>query len=58
MKMQTLKTKNRALKFTYTSTIIISMDLDKYMSQRPSNKSGIGYKKSSMTFMCSKNKEK
>jgi hypothetical protein len=58
VKVQTLKTKNRALKFSYISTNIISTDLDKYVGQRLSNKSGLEYKKLSMTFMCLKNKEK
>jgi hypothetical protein len=34
------------------------MDLDKTIGQRPSNKSGLGYKKSSKTSNCPKLKEK
>jgi hypothetical protein len=34
------------------------MDLDKAIGQRPSNKSGLGYKKSSKTSNCPKSKEK
>jgi hypothetical protein len=34
------------------------MDLDKVIGQRPSNKSGFGYKKSSKTLNCPKSKEK
>jgi hypothetical protein len=56
--MHTLETENRALKFTYTSTNIISTDLDKHVGQRPSNKSGLKYEKLSMTFMCPKHKKK
>jgi hypothetical protein len=58
MKVQTLETKNRALKSSCTSTSITSMDLDKIIGQKPTNKSGIGYKKSSKTSNCLKSKEK
>jgi hypothetical protein len=58
VKVQTLKTKNRTLKSSCTSTNITSMDLDKAIDQRPSNKSGLGYKKSSKTSNCPKLKEK
>jgi hypothetical protein len=34
------------------------MDLDKFVGQRPNNKSGLGYKKSFMTSNCSKSKDK
>jgi hypothetical protein len=34
------------------------MNLDKTTSQRPSNKSGLGYKKTSKTSNCPKLKEK
>jgi hypothetical protein len=34
------------------------MDLDKVIGQRPSNKSGLGYKKSSKTSNWPKSKEK
>jgi hypothetical protein len=46
------------LKFSCTSTSITSMDLDKVIGQRPGNKSGLGYKKSSKTLNCPKLKEK
>jgi hypothetical protein len=58
VKVQTLETKNRALKSSYTSTDITSMDLDKAIGQKPRNKSGLGYKKSSKTYNCPKLKEK
>jgi hypothetical protein len=58
VKVQTLETKNRALKFSCISTSITSMDLDKVIGQRPSNKSGLGYKKSFKTLNCPKSKEK
>jgi hypothetical protein len=58
VKVQTLKTENRALKSSCISTNITSMDLDKVIGQRPSNKSGLGYKKSSKTSICPKSKEK
>jgi hypothetical protein len=58
VKVQHLETKNSALKSSYTSTSITSMDLNKAIGQRPSNKSGLGYKKSSKTSNCSKSKEK
>jgi chromosome segregation ATPase len=56
--VQTLETENRALKSPCTSTNITSMDLDKVIGQRPSNKSGLGYKKFSKTSNCPKSKEK
>jgi hypothetical protein len=56
--MQTLESENRALKSSCTSTSITSMGLDKAMGQIPSNKSGLGYKKSSKTSNCPKLKEK
>jgi hypothetical protein len=34
------------------------MDLDKFVGQKPSNKSGLGYKKSLKTLNCPKSKEK
>jgi hypothetical protein len=58
VKVQTLETENRALKSSYTSTNITSMSLDKTIGQRPSNKSDLGYKKSSKTSNCPKLKEK
>jgi hypothetical protein len=58
MKVQTLETENRALKSSCISTSFNSMDLDKVIGQRPSNKSGLGYKKSSKTSNCPKSKEK
>jgi hypothetical protein len=57
-KVQTLETENRALKSSCTSTSITSMNLDKFVDQRPSNKSGFGYKKSFKTSNYSKSKEK
>jgi hypothetical protein len=58
MKVQTLETENRELKSSCISTSFTSMNLDKVIGQRPSNKSGLGYKKSSKTSNCSKSKEK
>jgi hypothetical protein len=58
MKVQTLETEKRALKSSCISTSFTSMDLDKVIGQRPSNKSGLGYKKSSKTSNCPKSKEK
>jgi hypothetical protein len=58
IKVQTLETKNRVLKSSCISTSITSMDLDKVIGQRPSDKSGLEYKKSSKTLNCSKLKEK
>jgi hypothetical protein len=52
MKVQTLETENRALKSSCISTNITSMDLDKVIGQRLSNKSGLGCKKSSKTSNC------
>jgi hypothetical protein len=49
LKVQTLETKNMTLKSSCTSTSITSMNLDKVVGQRPSNKLGLGYKKSSKT---------
>jgi hypothetical protein len=58
VKVQTLETENRALKSSYISTSITSMDLDKVIGQTLSNKSGLGCKKSSKTSNCPKSKEK
>jgi hypothetical protein len=58
VKVQTLKIENRTLKSSCISTSITSMDLDKAIGQRPSNKSGLGYKKFSKTSNCPKLKEK
>jgi hypothetical protein len=58
VKVQTLETENRALKSSCISISITSMDLDKVIGQRPSNKSGLGYNKSSKTSNCPKSKEK
>jgi cell shape-determining protein MreC len=58
VKMQTLEIENRALKSSCISTSITSIDLDKVIGQRPSNKSGLGYKKSFKTSNCPKSKEK
>jgi hypothetical protein len=58
VKVQTLETENRALKFSYISTNITSMDLNKVIGQKPSNKSGLEYKKSSKTSNYLKSKEK
>jgi hypothetical protein len=52
------RTKNRALKSSCTSTSITLMDLDKAIGQRSSNKSNLGYNKSSKTLNCPKSKEK
>jgi hypothetical protein len=49
VKVQTLETENRALKSSCISTSITSMDLDKVIGQKSSNKSGLGYEKSSKT---------
>jgi hypothetical protein len=56
--VQILETENMTLKSSCTSTSITSMDLDKVIGQRPSNKSGLEYKKSSKTSNCPKSKEK
>jgi hypothetical protein len=58
VKVQNLETENRTQKSSCTSTSITSMDLDKVIGQRSSNKSGLGYKKSSKTSNCTKSKEK
>jgi hypothetical protein len=58
LKVQTLETENKALKSSYILTSITSMNLDKAIGQRPSNKSGPGYKKSSKTSNYSNSKEK
>jgi rhodanese-related sulfurtransferase len=50
VKVQTIEIKNRALKSSCISINITSIDLDKFVSQRPSNKSGLGYEKSSKTI--------
>jgi cell shape-determining protein MreC len=44
VKVQTLETENRILKSSCTSTRITSIDLDKFIGQKLSNKSGLGYK--------------
>jgi predicted RNase H-like nuclease (RuvC/YqgF family) len=54
LKVQYLETENRALKSSCNSTSITSMNLDKVIGQRSSNKSGLGYKKSSKTSNCPK----
>jgi hypothetical protein len=46
------------LKSSCISISITSMDLDKLVDQRPSNKSGLGYKKSSKISNCPKSKDK
>jgi hypothetical protein len=58
VKVQTLETENKALKSSCISTNFTSTDLDNVIGQRPSNKSGLGYKKSSKTSNCLKSKEK
>jgi hypothetical protein len=58
VKVQNLETENRALKSSFISTSITSMNLDKIIGERPSNKSGLGYKKFSKTSNCPKSKEK
>jgi chromosome segregation ATPase len=58
VKVQTSETENRTLKSSCISKSITSMDLDKAIGQWPSNKSGLGYKKSSKTLNCPKLKEK
>jgi hypothetical protein len=58
VKVQTLETENMAPKSSCSSTNITSMNLDNVIGQRPSNKSGLGYKKSSKTSNCHKSKEK
>jgi hypothetical protein len=58
VKVQNLETENRTLKSLCILTSITSIDLDKFIDQRPSNKSGLGYKKSSKTLNCPKSKEK
>jgi cell shape-determining protein MreC len=58
VKVQTLKTENRALKSSCTSTSITSMDLDKFIGQKLSNKLGLGYNKSFITSNYSKSKKK
>jgi hypothetical protein len=58
VKVQTLETENRAQKSSCTSTNITSMDLDKVIGQRPSNKSGLEYKKAFKTLNYLKSKEK
>jgi hypothetical protein len=57
VKVQNLETENRALKSSCISTNITSMDLDNVIGQRPSNKSGLGYKFFSKTSNCPKSKE-
>jgi hypothetical protein len=58
VKVKTLKIENKALKSSCTSTSITSINLDKVVVQRPSNKLGLGYKKFSKTSNCLKSKEK
>jgi hypothetical protein len=58
VKVQTLETENKTLKSSCISTSITSTDLDKVIDQKPSNKSGLRYKKSSKTSNCPKSKEK
>jgi hypothetical protein len=58
IKVQILETENRVLKSSCTSISITSMDLDKFVGQKPSNKWGLEYKKSSKTLNCPKSKEK
>jgi hypothetical protein len=58
VKVQTLETENRALKSLCISTSITSMDLDKVIGQKSSNKSDLRYKKSSRTSNYPKSKEK
>jgi hypothetical protein len=58
VKVKTLETKNRTLKSSCISTSITSMDLDNVIGQRPSNKSGLRYNKSSKTSNYPKSKEK
>jgi hypothetical protein len=58
VKVQTLETENRALRSSCTSTSITLMDLNNIVGQRPSNKLGLEYKKSSKTSTCPKSKEK
>jgi predicted RNase H-like nuclease (RuvC/YqgF family) len=57
-KVQNLETKNRALKSSYISTNITSMDLDKVIGQSPSNKSSLEYKKYSKILNYPQSKEK
>jgi hypothetical protein len=52
VKVQTLETENSALKSSCTSTSIILMNLDRVVGQRPSYKSGLGYKKFFKTLNC------
>jgi hypothetical protein len=56
VKVQTLETKNMTLKSSCTSTNITSIDLDKFVGQRSSNKSGFGYEKSSKILNYPKSK--
>jgi hypothetical protein len=56
VKMQTLETKNKTLKFSCTSTRVTSIDFDKFIGERPSNRSGLGYKKYFKTLNCPKSK--
>jgi uncharacterized protein Veg len=58
VKVQTLETENKTLKSSYTSTSIISMDLDKFVGQMSCKKMGFRYKKSSKTSNYPKYKEK
>jgi hypothetical protein len=58
VKVYTLEAENRTLRSSCTLTSIISMDLDKFVGQRPNNKSGLGYKKSPKTSNYPKSKDK
>jgi chromosome segregation ATPase len=54
VKVKTLETENMAQKSSCISTSITSMNLEKVIGQRPNNKSGLGYRKSSNTLNCPK----
>jgi hypothetical protein len=60
MKVQTLEIENMTLKSSCILTSITSMDLDKFVGQKPSNMSGLGYKKSllQITLNLKRNKVK
>jgi hypothetical protein len=58
MKVQTLETENKTLKSSFILTNITSIDLNKFIDQRPNNKLGLEYEKSSKTSNCLKSKEK
>jgi hypothetical protein len=57
VKVQSLKNENVALKPSCTSTNITSMNLDKFVGQKSSNKLGLRYKKSFKTSNFPKSKE-